>query len=96
MLRAVGLDRRGVTRMIQLESVVISLFGAAIGIAVGTFLGWAVCELTKAEIPGYAFVLPWDRFGLFLLLAALVGLLAAMWPARSAARLNMLMAIKTE
>ncbi|MFF8015337.1 FtsX-like permease family protein [Streptomyces sp. NPDC007929] len=96
MLCAVGLDRRGVTRMIQLESVVISLFGAAIGIAVGAFLGWGVCEVTKAEIPGYAFALPWDRFGLFLLLAALVGLLAAMWPARSAARLNMLAAIKTE
>ncbi|MFF7790592.1 FtsX-like permease family protein [Streptomyces sp. NPDC007991] len=96
MLRAVGLDRRGVTRMIQLESVVISLFGAAIGIAVGTLLGWAVCEVTKADIPGYVFVLPWSRFGLFLLLASLVGLLAAMWPARSAARLNMLTAIKTE
>ncbi|MDX2548961.1 ABC transporter permease [Streptomyces sp. WI04-05B] len=96
MLRAVGLDRRGVTRMIQLESVVISLFGAVIGIGVGSFLGWAVCEITKADIPGYALVLPWSRFGLFLLLAALVGLLAAMWPARSAARLNMLMAIKTE
>ncbi|MFF8970846.1 ABC transporter permease [Streptomyces sp. NPDC014995] len=96
MLRAVGLDQRGVTQMIQLESVVISLFGAAIGIAVGAFLGWAICEVTKAEIPGYAFVLPWDRFGLFLLLAALVGLLAAMWPARSAARLNMLTAIKSE
>ncbi|MFG2133749.1 ABC transporter permease [Streptomyces sp. NPDC048751] len=96
MLRAVGLDRRGVTRMIQLEAVVISLFGAAIGIAVGAFLGWAVCEVTKADIPRYALVLPWDRFGLFLLLAALVGLLAAMWPARSAARLNMLTAIKSE
>ncbi|MEH0581346.1 MULTISPECIES: hypothetical protein [Streptomyces] len=40
--------------------------------------------------------MPWGRFGLFLLLAALVGLLAAMWPARSAARLNMLTAIKSE
>ncbi|MEU3785047.1 FtsX-like permease family protein [Streptomyces sp900129855] len=52
MLRAVGLDRRGVTRMIQLEAVVISLFGAVIGIAVGAFLGWAVCEVTKADIAG--------------------------------------------
>ncbi|MGW1269271.1 ABC transporter permease [Streptomyces sp. NPDC002491] len=96
MLRAVGLDRRAVTRMIQLESVVISLFGAVIGIGVGSFLGWAVGEIMKADVPGYALVLPWDRFGLFLLLAALVGLLAALWPARSAARLNMLTAIKTE
>ncbi|AVV40704.1 FtsX-like permease family protein [Streptomyces sp. ID05-04B] len=96
MLRAVGFDRQGVTRMIQLEAVIISLFGAVIGIGLGTFLGWAVCEATKADIPGYALVLPWGRFALFLLLAALVGLLAAMWPARSAARLNMLTAIKSE
>ncbi|MCX4825902.1 ABC transporter permease [Streptomyces sp. NBC_01142] len=96
MLRTVGLDRRGVTRMIQLEAVVISLFGAVIGIGLGAFLGWAVCEITKADIPGYALVLPWGQFALFLLLAALVGLLAAVWPARSAARVNMLTAIKTE
>ncbi|WP_425246404.1 ABC transporter permease [Streptomyces sp. NEAU-NA10] len=96
MLRAVGLDRRGVTRMIQLEAVVISLFGAVIGIGVGSFLGWAVGEIVKADIAGYALVLPWGRFALFLLLAALVGLLAALWPAHSAARLNMLTAIKTE
>ncbi|MFH8659387.1 ABC transporter permease [Streptomyces afghaniensis] len=96
MLRAVGLDRPGVTRMIQLESVVISLFGAVIGIGLGSFLGWALCEITKADVPGYALELPWGRFALFLLLAALVGLLAAQWPARSAARLDMLTAIKTE
>ncbi|MDX3639109.1 ABC transporter permease [Streptomyces sp. MB09-02B] len=96
MLRAVGLDRPGVTRMIQLEAVVISLFGAVIGVGLGSFLGWAICEITKADIPGYALVLPWGRFILFLLLAALVGLLAALWPARSAARLNPLTAIKTE
>ncbi|MFM9590337.1 ABC transporter permease [Streptomyces scabiei] len=96
MLRAVGLDRRGVTRMIQLEAVVISLFGATIGLGLGSFLGWAVGEVTKQDVPAYELVLPWDRFGLFLLLAALVGLLAAVWPARSASRLNMLTAIKTE
>ncbi|GAV45230.1 ABC transporter permease [Streptomyces acidiscabies] len=96
MLRAVGLDRRGVTLMIRLEAVVVSVFGAAVGIGLGAFLGWAVCEISKADIPGYALVLPWDRFALFLLLAALVGMLAALWPARSAARLNMLTAITTE
>ncbi|WP_216588011.1 ABC transporter permease [Streptomyces brasiliscabiei] len=96
MLRAVGLERPGVTRMIQLEAVVISLFGAVIGVGLGSFLGWAICEVTKADIPGYALVLPWDRFALFLLLAALVGLLAALWPARSAARLDLLTAIKAE
>jgi putative ABC transport system permease protein len=96
MLRAIGLDRRRVKRMIRLEAVVISVFGAVVGVGLGAFLGWAVGQTVKSEIPGYALVLPWDRIGLFLLLAALVGMLAAMWPARSAARLNMLTAIKTE
>ncbi|MFI9584090.1 ABC transporter permease [Streptomyces sp. NPDC052236] len=96
MLRAIGLDRGKVKRMIRLEAVVISLFGAVVGIGLGTFLAWALGETIKAEIPGYALVMPWDRIGIFLLLAGVVGVLAAMWPARSAARLNMLTAIKTE
>ncbi|QGV80244.1 ABC transporter permease [Streptomyces ficellus] len=96
MLRAIGLDRRRVKRMVRLEAVVISLFGAVVGIGLGSFLGWAIGQTIKAELPGYALVIPWDRIGIFLLLAGLVGVLAAMWPARSAARLNMLNAIKTE
>ncbi|MFI5757485.1 ABC transporter permease [Streptomyces sp. NPDC051569] len=96
MLRAIGLDRTKVKRMIRLEAVVISVFGAVIGVALGTFLAWAVGETIKGSVPGYALVVPWDRIGLFLVLAGLVGVLAALWPARSAAKLNMLTAIKTE
>ncbi|GGK68668.1 ABC transporter permease [Streptomyces flaveus] len=96
MLRAIGLDRRRVKRMVRLEAVVISVFGAVIGIGLGSFLGWAIGETIKSAIPGYALVLPWDRIGIFLVLAGLVGVLAALWPARNAARLNMLNAIKTE
>ncbi|MEI7032444.1 ABC transporter permease [Streptomyces pratensis] len=96
MLRAIGLDRRRVKRMIRLEAVVIALFGAVIGVALGVFLGWAIGQTLADEIPGYALVLPWDRLALFLALAALVGVLASLWPARSAAKLNMLTAIKTE
>lgn len=96
MLRAIGLDRRRVKRMVRLEAVVISLFGAVVGIGLGSFLGWAIGETFKSSLPGYALVLPWDRIGIFLVLAGLVGVLAAQWPARSAARLNMLTAIKTE
>ncbi|WP_351227879.1 FtsX-like permease family protein [Streptomyces sp. NPDC002133] len=96
MLRAIGLDRRRVKRMVRLEAVVISVFGAVVGVGLGSFLGWAIGETFRSSIPGYALVLPWDRIALFLVVAALVGVLAAMWPARSAARLNMLNAIKTE
>ncbi|MFI1647616.1 ABC transporter permease [Streptomyces avidinii] len=96
MLRAIGLDRGRVKNMIRLEAVVISLFGATLGIAIGIFLAWAVGTTMAKAMPNYELILPWDRIGIFLLLAAVVGVLAAMWPARSAARLNMLTAIKTE
>ncbi|MCF6526133.1 ABC transporter permease [Streptomyces sp. JJ36] len=96
MLRAIGLDRRGVKRMVRLESLVISLFGGVLGIGLGVFLGWAVGELIAASLDTYTLVLPWDRIAVFLALAAVVGVLAALWPARRAARLNMLTAIKTE
>ncbi|AXG79750.1 ABC transporter permease [Streptomyces paludis] len=96
MLRAIGLDRTKVKRMIRLEAVVISLFGAVIGVALGTFLGWAIGRFISESIPNYALVIPWDRIALFMLLAGVVGVLASLWPARSAAKLNMLTAIKTE
>ncbi|MEU6976187.1 MULTISPECIES: FtsX-like permease family protein [unclassified Streptomyces] len=96
MLRAIGLDRRRVKRMVRLEAVVISLFGAVVGIGLGSFLGWAIGETLKNSLPDYALVLPWGRIGIFLLLAGLVGVLASLWPARSAAKLNMLSAIKAE
>lgn len=96
MLRAIGLDRRKVKRMIRLEAVVISLFGAVVGIGLGMFLGWAIGQTVASQIPQYVLVVPWGRIAIFLLLAGLVGVLAALWPARSAAKLNMLTAIKTE
>ncbi|MFI5830713.1 ABC transporter permease [Streptomyces sp. NPDC051578] len=96
MLRAIGLDRGRVKNMIRLEAVVISLFGAVIGVVLGTFIAWAVGQTIKDGVPHYALVVPFDRIAVFMLLAGVVGALAAMWPARSAARLNMLTAIKTE
>jgi putative ABC transport system permease protein len=96
MLRAVGLDRRGVKRMVRLESVVIAVFGAAMGVAIGTFLAWAANGLLKSDLSGLTTTLPWDRLTLFIALGATVGLLAALWPARRAARLDILGAIKTD
>ncbi|MFD5404545.1 ABC transporter permease [Streptomyces griseorubiginosus] len=96
MLRAIGLDRKGIKRMVRLESLVISLFGGVLGIGLGVFFGWAAGELLGAKMATYELVLPWARMAVFLLLAATVGILAALWPARRAARMNMLSAIKAE
>ncbi|MEH6374690.1 FtsX-like permease family protein [Streptomyces sp. KLMMK] len=96
MLRAIGLDRKGIKRMVRLESLVISLFGGVMGVGLGVFFGWAAGDLIRKGLSTYELVLPWGRMGLFLLLAAVVGVLAALWPARRAAKLNMLSAIKAE
>ncbi|MFJ4645701.1 ABC transporter permease [Streptomyces bobili] len=96
MLRAIGLDRRAVKRMVRLESLVIALFGGVLGIGLGVFFGWAAGELIGTSMPTYELVLPWARMAAFLALAAAVGVLAALWPARRAAGLNVLAAIKSE
>ncbi|MFC5722140.1 ABC transporter permease [Streptomyces gamaensis] len=96
MLRAIGLDRKGIKRMVRLESLLISLFGGVLGIGLGVFFGWVPGDMIRKLLPDYAMVIPWGRMVLFLLLAAVVGVLAALWPARRAARLNMLAAIKAE
>ncbi|MGW3492494.1 ABC transporter permease [Streptomyces sp. NPDC001020] len=96
MLRAIGLDRRGIKRMVRLESLVISLFGGVLGIGLGVFFGWAAGQLVGTQMATYELILPWGRMAVFLLLAAVVGVLAALWPARRAARLNVLTAIKSQ
>ncbi|NYV76996.1 FtsX-like permease family protein, partial [Streptomyces sp. UH6] len=96
MLRAVGMVRGGVARMIRLESLVISLFGGVLGVGLGVFFGWAAGELMGSSLSTYELVLPWARIVLFLLLSALIGVVAALWPARRAARLDMLGAIKAD
>ncbi|MCX3063432.1 ABC transporter permease [Streptomyces beihaiensis] len=96
MLRAIGVNRKGVKRMVRLESLIISLFGGALGLGLGVFFGWAAGELISGSLSTYELNLPWGRMALFLALAAVVGILAALWPARRAARLNMLAAIKAE
>ncbi|MEU7582447.1 FtsX-like permease family protein [Streptomyces sp. NPDC041068] len=96
MLRAIGLDRAKVKQMVRLEAVIISLFGAVLGIGLGLFLGWIAGGSIANTVSTYAMEIPVGRIAIFLGIAALVGVLAAVWPARSAARLNPLQAIKSE
>ncbi|WP_426513296.1 ABC transporter permease [Dactylosporangium sp. McL0621] len=96
MLRAVGLSRNAVKRMVKLESVLIASFGAMLGIAVGGFLAWACVRLLRNAMTGLTTVYPLGQFAAYVAGAALVGLLAALWPARRAARLNVLDSIKTD
>ncbi len=92
MLRAVGMTRGQIRRMIRHESVITAFIGSAIGIALGIVLG----ALLAARIDFVAFTLPVGSLVTFLLAAWFVGLLAAILPARRAARLRPLEALAYE
>jgi putative ABC transport system permease protein len=95
LLRAVGMRRRQVRAMVRSEAVILAIFGAIVGIVIGTALGLAlVASLRQQGITETA--VPVTSLLIFLLLAALLGLVAASWPARRAARLDVLAAIATE
>jgi putative ABC transport system permease protein len=94
MLRAVGMTRRQTRRMIRHESIVTSLIGAVLGIVVGFFLGILVTHALSSE--GIVFAVPWLSLVFFVVAAILVGILAAIWPARRAANLNVLQALQYE
>jgi putative ABC transport system permease protein len=94
MLRAVGMTRRQVRMMIRYESIATSLMGAGLGIVVGTFLAALVIHALSGS--GVVFAIPWTQLLLFVLASILVGILAAVLPARRAARLNVLQALQYE
>ncbi len=94
MLRAVGMTRRQVRMMIRYESIVTALMGAALGIVVGTFLGALVTRALSDD--GIVFSFPALQVVYFVLAAIVVGILAAVLPARRAARLNVLEALQYE
>ena len=95
LLRAIGLRRAQTMRMITVESMVISVFGALLGVVVGTGLGVAVVRALRDE--GFTHLaLPYNEMITYVLLAALVGVVAAVLPAIRAARVNVLNAIAYE
>ncbi|TQE26791.1 ABC transporter permease [Streptomyces ipomoeae] len=95
LLRAIGLARRQLRRMIRLESVVIAVFGAVLGLALG--LVWGVCVQQVLALQGMrALAIPWGTVVAVVVGSAVVGVVAALLPALRASRMNVLAAIAHE
>jgi putative ABC transport system permease protein len=94
MLRAVGMTRRQARRMIRQESVITALIGAALGLPLG--VGLAALVTQSLSKYGVSFSLPVGTLAVFTVVAILAGVLAAIAPARRAARLNVLNALQYE
>lgn len=95
LLRAVGLDRRRVRRMIRWEAVVVAIFGAVLGVALGIVFGWSTVR-ALADSGLDSFSLPFGELVFYVLLAGGAGMLAAVLPARKAAKMDVLAAIAYE
>ena len=92
MLRAIGMTRRQVRRMIRHESVITALIGGVLGIVLGVVLG----ALLIARVDFIEFSLPTTQIIVFAILTVVVGIIAAIFPARRAARLDPLQALQYE
>jgi putative ABC transport system permease protein len=92
MLRAVGTSRRQVRRMITLEAVQISLYGAVVGVVVGLALGWAFLRVLAGEGLD-TIAVPWGQVVGMVVASGVIGVLAAAWPAAKASRTPPLEAI---
>ena len=94
LLRAIGMSRRRLRRMITLESVAIAVLGAVMGMALGLVIGVLLRQALADQLTSLG--LPVGQLVMFLVIAVVVGVLAALLPAIRAARLNVLEAITTE
>ncbi|MEU4498207.1 FtsX-like permease family protein [Streptomyces sp. NPDC023998] len=95
LMRAIGLSRRQLRRMIRLESVVIALFGALLGLGLG--MGWGTAAQKLLALEGLGVLeIPWPTIITVFVASAFVGLFAALVPAFRAGRMNVLNAIATE
>ena len=94
LLRAVGSTRKQVRRMVTWESVIIAVYGALLGSVVGIVLARALVEALETD--EIVFRLPYLQVVVAVLLAMVAGVVAAIYPARRAARLNVLEAIAYE
>ena len=94
MLRAVGMSRRQVRRLVRYEAVITALIGAVLGTILGVIFATLVSRPLADE--GFELSYPVGTLIVLLILAALAGVLAAIWPARRAAKLDVLRALAYE
>jgi putative ABC transport system permease protein len=94
LLRAIGLGRGQLRLMVTLESVVMAVLGAVLGVALGVCFGVAMMYAVRDQGLN-VIAIPWSQLVVFLGLAVVIGVLAAVLPARRAARLDVLTAIST-
>ncbi|TDC48692.1 FtsX-like permease family protein [Actinomadura sp. KC345] len=95
LLRAIGISRRQLRRMIRLESIMIAVFGAVLGMGIGVAFGAALQNALADQGLGVLSI-PFGTLGVYLVVAAVIGVLAALWPAWRAGRMDVLKAISTE
>lgn len=95
LLRAVGMTRRQIRRMIRYEALIVAVFGAVMGVGIGLFFGFLVVE-ASAGIGIDQFAVPLSQIVVVFFVAGLAGILAATTPARKAAKMNVLDAIAYE
>jgi putative ABC transport system permease protein len=95
LLRAVGMTRRQVRSSVRWESVIIALFGTALGLVIGVAFGAAIVRSLRT-LGFTGFVIPFGQLVVVTILAAVAGVAAAILPARKAAKLDILSSISTE
>lgn len=94
LLRAVGMSRRQLRRSIRYEAAIIATYGAILGLVVGIGYGWALVHALKSQgIDNFS--VPVELLIIALIVAGIAGVIAAIWPARRAAKLDVLEAIAT-
>jgi putative ABC transport system permease protein len=94
MLRAVGMTKRQLKRLVRYESVITAGIGGILGVVLGIFFAWIVTRAVSEE--GIVFAIPFGQVVIFFILALIAGVVAAILPARRAAKLDVLEAIAYE
>jgi putative ABC transport system permease protein len=95
LLRAIGTSRRQLRRMIRLESTVIAVFGALLGLGLGVLFGWSI-QWSQRNDGLDVLDIPVGTLAIYLVLSGVIGVVAALWPAWRAGRMDVLVAIASQ